>query len=207
MISMILNNDSSSELGFGSIWEASIFSIMITEENCLAICCIWLLTLPVLLCWLLFSLPTLKRYPLQEHSREDRRGSRVANNFFFFFFCRGVPVAGRHSRKTLKILHPSAWNPWTGRGIIPVAVLSYVAHLTQKRGDDSDGANLVTCSVSQFFPLFATLCTEPAKLQCPWAFLNKNTSMGCHFLLQGIFLTFCVSYMAGRFCESNHRCP
>ena len=68
-------------------------------------------------------------------------------------------------------------------------MLSYVAHLTHKRGDDSDGANLVSCSVSQFFPLFATLCTEPAKLQCPRAFLNKNTGVGCHFLLQGIFLT------------------
>ena len=28
-----------------------------------------------------------------------------------------------------------------------------------------------------------------AKLLCPWDFLGKNTAMGCHFLLQGIFLT------------------
>ena len=29
----------------------------------------------------------------------------------------------------------------------------------------------------------------PARLLCPRDFLGKNTGMGCHFLLQGIFLT------------------
>ena len=28
----------------------------------------------------------------------------------------------------------------------------------------------------------------PARLLCPWNFPGKNTGMGCHFLLQGIFL-------------------
>ena len=28
-----------------------------------------------------------------------------------------------------------------------------------------------------------------AKLLCPWNFLGTNTGAGCHFLLQGIFLT------------------
>ena len=30
---------------------------------------------------------------------------------------------------------------------------------------------------------------EPARLLCPWNFLGNNTGGGCHFLLQGIFLT------------------
>ena len=30
---------------------------------------------------------------------------------------------------------------------------------------------------------------EPAKLLCPWDFPSKNARVGCHFLLQGIFLT------------------
>ena len=36
-----------------------------------------------------------------------------------------------------------------------------------------------------------TLCNpmEPARLPCPWDFPGKNTGVGCHFLLQGIFLT------------------
>ena len=30
---------------------------------------------------------------------------------------------------------------------------------------------------------------KPSRLLCPWNFLGKNTKMGCHFLLQGFFLT------------------
>ena len=29
---------------------------------------------------------------------------------------------------------------------------------------------------------------EPAKFLCPWDFPGRNTGMGCHFILQGIFL-------------------
>ena len=29
---------------------------------------------------------------------------------------------------------------------------------------------------------------EPTRLLCPWDFSDKNTGVGCHFLLQGIFL-------------------
>ena len=29
----------------------------------------------------------------------------------------------------------------------------------------------------------------PTRLLCPWDFLGKNTGVGCHFLLQGIFPT------------------
>ena len=31
---------------------------------------------------------------------------------------------------------------------------------------------------------------QPAKLLCPWDFPGKNTGVGCHFLLQRIFLTW-----------------
>ena len=30
---------------------------------------------------------------------------------------------------------------------------------------------------------------QPARLLCPWDFPGKNTGVGCHFLLQGIFWT------------------
>ena len=30
---------------------------------------------------------------------------------------------------------------------------------------------------------------QPARFLCPWDFPGNNTRMGCHFLLQGIFLT------------------
>ena len=38
-----------------------------------------------------------------------------------------------------------------------------------------------------------TLCDsnglQPTRLLCPWGFPSKNTGVGCHFLLQGIFTT------------------
>ena len=30
---------------------------------------------------------------------------------------------------------------------------------------------------------------SPVRLLCPWDFPGENTGVGCHFLLQGIFLT------------------
>ena len=43
---------------------------------------------------------------------------------------------------------------------------------------------------------------QPTRLLCPWASPGKNTGVGCHFLLQGIFLPkdrTWVSCIAGRF--------
>ena len=41
---------------------------------------------------------------------------------------------------------------------------------------------------------------QPARLLCPWNFSGKNTGVGCHFLLQGIFLiqrwNLCVSWVS-----------
>ena len=39
---------------------------------------------------------------------------------------------------------------------------------------------------------------RPDGLQCPWNSPSKNTGVGCHFLLQGMFPTQ-VSHIAGRF--------
>ena len=42
-------------------------------------------------------------------------------------------------------------------------------------------------SFTQFYP---TLCDPmPARFLCPWDSPSKNTGVGCHFLLQGIFPT------------------
>ena len=37
--------------------------------------------------------------------------------------------------------------------------------------------------------LFCDPLDCPARLLCPWGFPGRNTGMGCHFLLQGIFLS------------------
>ena len=51
-------------------------------------------------------------------------------------------------------------------------------------------------------PLFVSVCVssvmsnslqphglQPTRLLCPWNFPGKITGVGCHFLLQGLFLT------------------
>ena len=49
----------------------------------------------------------------------------------------------------------------------------------------------VKVSVTQLCPTLCNHvdCMEPARLLCPWDSLGKNTGVGCHALLQGIFLT------------------
>ena len=51
---------------------------------------------------------------------------------------------------------------------------------------------------------------QPDRLLCPWNFPGRNTGLGCHFLLQGIFLTqgvnphlLQVSCIAGKFFTAN----
>ena len=43
--------------------------------------------------------------------------------------------------------------------------------------------------VCECVPLFCTSWTIALRLLCPWDSPGKNTGVGCHFLLQKIFLT------------------
>ena len=42
-------------------------------------------------------------------------------------------------------------------------------------------------SVAQLCPTLWPDGLQPTRLLCPWDFPGKDTGMGCHFLLQGIF--------------------
>ena len=61
---------------------------------------------------------------------------------------------------------------------------------------------LILCLHARLFScirLFATLWTVAHQAPCPWDSPGKNTGVGCHALLQGIFLTQAsafVSYMS-----------
>ena len=50
---------------------------------------------------------------------------------------------------------------------------------------------LVGKSESEVAQSCLTLCSpmDPTRLLCPWDFPSKCTGVGCHFLLQGIFLS------------------
>ena len=48
---------------------------------------------------------------------------------------------------------------------------------------------LFCCLVTQTRPFLQPQGLYPSRHFCPWDFPGKNTGAGCHFLLQGIFLT------------------
>ena len=56
---------------------------------------------------------------------------------------------------------------------------------------------------------------QPTKLLCPWDFPGKNTGVGCHFLLQGIFpiqwsnlgLLHCRQTLPSKTSEKPLSCP
>ena len=47
----------------------------------------------------------------------------------------------------------------------------------------------IICCMLRHVWLFVTPWTVASGLFCPWNFPGKNTKVGCHFILQGIFLT------------------
>ena len=50
--------------------------------------------------------------------------------------------------------------------------------------------SLCCCLVAKScLPLLRPHGLQPARLLCPWDFPGKNSGVGCHFLLQGIFPT------------------
>ena len=55
----------------------------------------------------------------------------------------------------------------------------------------NDCSICLVCLRSRFscFRFFVTLGLQPTKLLCPWDFPIKNIGVGCHALLQGLFLT------------------
>ena len=48
---------------------------------------------------------------------------------------------------------------------------------------------MYVCLVTQWYSALQTHGLWPTRLLCPWDSPGKNTGVGCHFLLQGIFPT------------------
>ena len=63
--------------------------------------------------------------------------------------------------------------------------------LFQESGGESQMARmyLLSCLVAKSCQTFATLLAVAPQTPCPWDFSGKKTGVGCHFFLQGIFLT------------------
>ena len=64
-------------------------------------------------------------------------------------------------------------------------VLTRALHL----GEHTSVLKVFACSATQSCLTLQSHGLQPAKLLWPWDSPGKNTGVGCHFLLQGIFLT------------------
>ena len=79
-----------------------------------------------------------------------------------------------------------AWRiPGTGE---PGGLPSLGSHRVGHDWSDLAAAAALPCCFSVTSSSFATPRTVACQALCPWNFLGKNIGVGCHFLLQGIFL-------------------
>ena len=75
---------------------------------------------------------------------------------------------------------PSPLPSSTQLNLLPLQELAEVFKVVTLKTESS-------CSVTKSCPTLYDP-TEPTRLLCPWDSPGKNTGVGCHFLLQGIFL-------------------
>ena len=103
------------------------------------------------------------------------------------------------------VLHgPELWTwtwPWAALGLgsargprcdlpkqDPVTKTRFCAVPMNQRVLGSGNMTMTMKSLSCVWLFVTPWTTQPTRLLCPWNFLGKNTEVGCHSLLQGIFL-------------------
>ena len=93
----------------------------------------------------------------------------------------------------------------------------YDCSMEDFRSCDKDRMVCVCAQSLSHVQLFATQWTAPARLLCPWDSPDKNTGVGCHTLLQGIFPTqgsnpgllhcrwilYCLNHQANMACKAS----
>ena len=84
------------------------------------------------------------------------------------------------------------WKQWPGKQEYWGRQVRFLDNYIVPIKNSKDQPSVVrACTLSHFSCVWlsATLWTVAVKLLCPWDSPGKNTGVGCHFLLQGIFLT------------------
>ena len=93
----------------------------------------------------------------------------VSHFILLFYFC--CTTCGILAPLPVNKAHPPRWK----HGVLPTG---------------PPGKSLkLKVSVAQSCPTLRPCGLQPARLFCPWGTPGKNTGVGFHFLLQGIFLT------------------
>ena len=81
-------------------------------------------------------------------------------------------------------LRQQSWSSCWSPSVCPLCILRQITYPLL----DSI-SSWVKCCCSSVTNTSVTQWTAAARLLCPWDFPDKNTSVGCHFLLHGIFPT------------------
>ena len=115
---------------------------------------------------------------------------------YVYILCLGRLDPWEPKSNYMWIFLPSSKNVLTTYSVLENTVMnkidifcSHGAYSLGKEDDQKCKLNVCAQLLSHVW-LFATPWTEkPMRLLCPWNFPDKNTGVGCHFLLQGIFPT------------------
>ena len=87
-------------------------------------------------------------------------------------------------KKAIGILKGIAFDMWIALSIVILALLNLLVD------EHRIFSHLFCCLVTKLCPtLLQPHQLQPARVLCSWDFPEKKTGVGCHFLLQGIFLT------------------
>ena len=116
---------------------------------------------------------------------------------FFWMLWLLIQIPGKHQFSSVQSLSRVRLfaTPWTAACQASLSITNSWSLLKLMSIESVMPSNhLILCHLLFFPPsIFPSIRvfsnTTPARLLCPWDSSGKNVGVGCHFLLQGIFLT------------------
>ena len=122
---------------------------------------------------------------------------RVHN--YWNVICKTPLDRGRTLHKAGEVQGPQLWHSHLGtqaylgsfacEQLSCVSFSAWIFHMLFVPAEPNlNQTTYMPCSVAKSCPsLCDPMDSNPPGLLCPWGFSDKNTEVGCHFLLQGIF--------------------